>query len=63
VINEWNALSSSGIFNFQINSTVYSRAEALANGDGLVGFSYDALKDAFMGRTQTSSQSSSTRPW
>lgn len=44
-----NALSPSGIFNFQINSTVYSRAEALANGDGLVGFSYNALKDAFYG--------------
>jgi len=44
-----NALSPSGIFNYQTGGTVYSRAEMLANGDGLVGFSYNALKEAFYG--------------
>lgn len=44
-----NALSPSGIFNYQSGGTVYSRTDMLANGEGLVGFSYNGLKDAFYG--------------
>lgn len=44
-----NALQPSGIFNFAAGGTVYSRASALASSDGLVGFAYDALRDAFYG--------------
>lgn len=44
-----NALQPSSIFNFSAGGTVYSRATTLANSDGLVGFSYDALRDAFYG--------------
>jgi sulfotransferase len=42
-----NALSPSSIFKYQSSGTVYSRADAVANGDGLVGFSYNGLKEAF----------------
>ncbi|CAM2188910.1 sulfotransferase [Paraburkholderia sacchari] len=44
-----NAFRPSGIFNFQGSGTVYSRATALASSDGLVGFAYDALREAFFG--------------
>lgn len=44
-----NALQPSGIFNFAASGTVYSRATALASSDGLVGFAYDALREAFYG--------------
>jgi sulfotransferase len=44
-----NAFSPSAIFNYNPNGTVYSRANGLAGGDGMVGFSYDALKEAFYG--------------
>ncbi|GAB2492483.1 sulfotransferase [Pseudoxanthomonas sangjuensis] len=44
-----NALRPSFMFNFQTGGTVYNRVEGLANGDGLVGFSYNALKEAFYG--------------
>ncbi len=44
-----NALQPSGIFNFAASGTVYSRASALAGSDGLVGFAYDALREAFYG--------------
>lgn len=44
-----SALHPSVLFNFQSGGTVYHRAETLANGDGLVGFSYNALKEAFYG--------------
>lgn len=44
-----NALRPSSIFNFQAGGTIYSRAEGLANGDGMVGFAYNALKEAFYG--------------
>ncbi|WP_081431015.1 sulfotransferase family protein [Moorena bouillonii] len=42
-----NALEVSGLFNNQENFTVYSRTEALSKGDRLVGFAYNALKEAF----------------
>ncbi len=42
-----NAFQPSSIFNYQPGGTVYSRAEGLANGDGMVGFAYNALKEAY----------------
>ncbi|WP_196239500.1 sulfotransferase family protein [Dyella monticola] len=44
-----NALQPSSIFNFQPGGTVYTRAEGVANGEGMVGFAYNALKEAFYG--------------
>ncbi|GLQ90698.1 sulfotransferase family protein [Dyella flagellata] len=44
-----NAFRPSSIFNYQSGGTVYSRAEGLANGEGLVGYAYNALKEAFYG--------------
>ncbi|MGC9271412.1 sulfotransferase family protein [Acidiphilium sp.] len=44
-----NALEPSIIFNHQSGGTVYSRTNGLAGPDGLVGFAYDALKDAYYG--------------
>lgn len=44
-----NALSPSAIFNFQAGGTVYSRAEGVAGADGMLGFAYNALKEAFYG--------------
>jgi len=44
-----NAFRPSGIFNFQASGTVYSRATALAGSDGIVGFAYDALREACFG--------------
>jgi sulfotransferase len=44
-----NALSPSSIFNYQPGGNVYSRADGIANGEGMVGFSYNALKEAFYG--------------
>ena len=43
-----NPLSVSGMFNNQGEaSTVYTRTQALAQSDRLVGFAYDALKEGF----------------
>jgi sulfotransferase len=42
-----NVFQPSGIFNYKPDGTVYSRAEGLAKGDGLVGFSHNAVKQAF----------------
>lgn len=39
----------SKIFNFDAGGTVYSRAEALSREDGLVGFAWNAVKEAFYG--------------
>jgi sulfotransferase len=44
-----NALRPSFFFNFQTAGTVYNRAEGIASGDGLLGFAYNALKEAFYG--------------
>jgi sulfotransferase len=44
-----NALRPSFMFNYQTSGTIYNRAEALTFGEGIVGFSYNALKDAFYG--------------
>lgn len=45
-----NALRPSFMANFQTGSTVYNRIEGVASGEGIVGFSYNALKDAFFGK-------------
>jgi sulfotransferase len=44
-----NTFQPSSIFNYQPGGTVYSRAEGLANGDGMVGGPYNGLKEAFYG--------------
>jgi sulfotransferase len=44
-----NALRPSFMVNFQTGSTVYNRVEALTFGEGIVGHSYNALKEAFYG--------------
>ena len=44
-----NALQPSSIFNYTPGGTVYSRTEGLAAGEGMVGYAYNALKEAFFG--------------
>ena len=44
-----NAFQPSSIFNYTPGGTVYSRAEGLASGEGMVGYAYNALKEAFFG--------------
>lgn len=45
-----NTLEISGMFNNRAEvATVYSRTEALSQGNRLVGFAYSALKEAFYG--------------
>lgn len=44
-----NTLPLSSIFNYQPGSTVHSRSESLAHDDGIVGFAYNALKEAYYG--------------
>jgi sulfotransferase len=43
-------LSVSKVFRFDTNTTVYSRIEALTDPRGMVGFAYQATKDAFYGQ-------------
>lgn len=44
-----NALTPSAMFNFQAGGTVYSRADSVANAEGMLGYPYNALKQAFYG--------------
>ncbi len=44
-----NTFQPSSIFNYTPGGTVYSRAEGVANGEGMVGYAYNALKEAFFG--------------
>jgi sulfotransferase len=44
-----NKLSPSAIFNYQAGNTVYSRADGVAGAAGMLGASYNALKEAFYG--------------
>jgi sulfotransferase len=44
-----NAFSPSSIFNYTAGGTVYSRANGIAGSDGMLGYAYDALKEAFYG--------------
>ncbi len=41
-----NALEPSGIFKFDPGGTVYSRAEGLMSGTGMIGFALNALREA-----------------
>jgi sulfotransferase len=43
-------VSVSKVFRFDTNTTVYSRVEALTDPRGMVGFAYQATKEAFYGR-------------
>jgi sulfotransferase len=43
-------VSVSKIFRFDTNTTVYSRVEALTDPRGMVGFAFQATKDAFYGQ-------------
>lgn len=40
----------SKVFRFDTNTTVYSRVQALADPRGMVGFAFQAIKDAFYGQ-------------
>lgn len=44
-----NAFQPSSIFNYSSDGTVYTRVENLLRNDGLVGYAYNALKEAFFG--------------
>lgn len=44
-----NALRPSFMFNYQTESTIYNRVEGVAFGEGILGYSYNALKEAFYG--------------
>ncbi|MGV8941718.1 MAG: sulfotransferase family protein [Lysobacter sp.] len=44
-----NAFSPSSIFNYTAGGTVYTRANGIAGADGLLGYAYDALKEACYG--------------
>jgi sulfotransferase len=44
-----NAFEMSKIFNHDPAGTVYGRAEGLSAGTGMVGFAFNALKEAFYG--------------
>lgn len=44
-----NAFQPSSIFGYQASGTVYTRANGVAASDGMVGFAYDALKQACYG--------------
>lgn len=44
-----NHLEPSKIFNFEPGGTVYSRVEGLGSGSGMVGFAWNALREAWFG--------------
>jgi len=44
-----NKFEPSRIFNFEPGGTVYSRVEGLGSGSGMVGFAWNALREAFFG--------------
>lgn len=44
-----NAFQPSSIFNYTAGGTVYTRANGIAGSDGMLGYAYDALKEAFHG--------------
>lgn len=44
-----NALEPSKIFAFDATSTVYNRYEMLSGGNGLLGYAWNALREAFYG--------------
>ena len=49
ILTRRNPLEPSGIFKFDPGGTVYSRAEGLMNGAGMIGFALNALREAVFG--------------
>ena len=45
-----NMFQPSIMFDYQAGGTVYSRADGVAGPNGMVGYSYNALKEAFFGQ-------------
>ena len=48
-----NVFQPSSIFNYLSGGTVYSRADGVAGADGMVGYAYNALKEAYFGEYAT----------
>jgi sulfotransferase len=48
-----NVFRPSSIFDYNFTGTVYSRADQLASGSGMVGFAHNALKQAFYSNEAT----------
>jgi sulfotransferase len=44
-----NKFQPSGIFNFEPGGTVYSRIEGLTGTNGMVGYAWNAVREAFCG--------------
>ena len=44
-----NAFQPSSIFNYASGGTVFTRANGIAGAEGLLGYAYDALKEAYFG--------------
>jgi sulfotransferase len=44
-----NRFQPSGIFNFEPSGTVYSRVDGLSGANGMVGYAWNALREAFYG--------------
>lgn len=44
-----NTFQPSSIFNYSPGGTVYTRANGIASSDGMLGYAYDALKEACYG--------------
>jgi sulfotransferase len=44
-----NKFQPSGIFNFETGGTVYSRVDGLTGGNGMVGYAWNALREAVCG--------------
>ena len=44
-----NIYQASGIFSFEPGGTVYSRVDGLSKGEGMVGFAWNALREAVYG--------------
>jgi sulfotransferase len=42
-------LQLSALYNYQANSTVYTRMDLLMRPEGLIGYAYNALRDAYFG--------------
>lgn len=44
-----NAMRASSVFQHAANTTVYARVEAIAAGNGSVGYAFNALRDGYFG--------------
>jgi len=48
-----NVFQPSSIFSYTAGGTVYSRTEGVSGADGMVGYAYNALKEAYFGGNAT----------